>query len=91
MASTRIIGDKAYPKTKPRIYNYDTSARVKKDVNVLSYYKKNQSKAEADVEEGKHWKLKSSSLNNYTLYQNHHNYLKKPIKMNDFQVSSWKK
>lgn len=52
MASTRIIGSQAYPKTKPRIYNYDT-ARVGKDVNVMSYYKSNRTQAKADVEEGK--------------------------------------
>ncbi|KFB44142.1 hypothetical protein ZHAS_00011979 [Anopheles sinensis] len=52
LASTRIIGSQAYPKTKPRIYNYDT-AKVGKDVNVMSYYKSNRTQAKADVEEGK--------------------------------------
>lgn len=51
LASTRIIGSQAYPKTKPRIYNYDT-AKVGKDVNVMSYYKSNRTQAKADVEEG---------------------------------------
>uniref|UniRef100_A0AAG5CX47 Uncharacterized protein n=1 Tax=Anopheles atroparvus TaxID=41427 RepID=A0AAG5CX47_ANOAO len=50
LASTRIIGSQAYPKTKPRIYNYDT-AKVGKDVNVMSYYKSNRTQAKADVEE----------------------------------------
>lgn len=50
LASTRIIGSQAYPKSKPRIYNYDT-ARVGKDVNVMSYYKSNRTQAKADVEE----------------------------------------
>lgn len=52
LASTRIIGSKAYPKSKPRIYNYDT-ARVGRDVNVMSHYKSNRSQAAADVEEVK--------------------------------------
>uniref|UniRef100_A0AAG5CY36 Uncharacterized protein n=1 Tax=Anopheles atroparvus TaxID=41427 RepID=A0AAG5CY36_ANOAO len=52
LASTRIIGSQAYPKTKPRIYNYDT-AKVGKDVNVMSYYKSNRTQAKADVEEAK--------------------------------------
>lgn len=52
LASTRIIGSKAYPKSKPRVYNYDT-ARVGRDVNVMSHYKSNRSQATADVEEGK--------------------------------------
>lgn len=50
LASTRIIGSKAYPKSKPRVYNYDT-ARVGRDVNVMSHYKSNRSQATADVEE----------------------------------------
>lgn len=50
LASTRIIGSQAYPKTKPRIYNYDT-ARVGREVNVMSHYKSNRSQAKADVEE----------------------------------------
>ena len=53
LASTRIIGSQAYPKTKPRIYNYDT-ARVGREVNVMSHYKANRSQAKSDVEEGKH-------------------------------------
>lgn len=50
LASTRIIGSQAYPKTKPRIYNYDT-ARVGREVNVMSHYKANRSQAKSDVEE----------------------------------------
>lgn len=52
LASTRIIGSQAYPKTKPRIYNYDT-ARVGREVNVMSHYKSNRTQAKADVDEGK--------------------------------------
>uniref|UniRef100_A0A1Q3FV37 Uncharacterized protein n=1 Tax=Culex tarsalis TaxID=7177 RepID=A0A1Q3FV37_CULTA len=50
LASTRIIGSKAYPKTKPRIYNYDT-ARVGREVNVMSHYSANRSQAKSDVDE----------------------------------------
>lgn len=52
LASTRIIGAQAYPKTKPRIYNYDT-ARVGREVNVMSHYSSNRTQAKADVDEGK--------------------------------------
>ncbi|KAL9693114.1 hypothetical protein quinque_012399 [Culex quinquefasciatus] len=52
LASTRIIGSKAYPKTKPRIYNYDT-ARVGREVNVMSHYSANRSQAKSDVDEVK--------------------------------------
>lgn len=56
LASTRIIGSKAYPKTKPRIYNYDT-ARVGREVNVMSHYSANRSQAKSDVDEGKQKRL----------------------------------
>lgn len=56
LASTRIIGSKAYPKTKPRIYNYDT-ARVGREVNVMSHYSANRSQAKSDVDEGKQNRL----------------------------------
>ncbi|XP_055589403.1 uncharacterized protein CG45076-like isoform X10 [Uranotaenia lowii] len=50
LASARIIGSAAYPKSKPRIYNYDT-ARVGREVNVMSHYKSNRTQAKTDVEE----------------------------------------
>uniref|UniRef100_U5EPP6 Uncharacterized protein n=1 Tax=Corethrella appendiculata TaxID=1370023 RepID=U5EPP6_9DIPT len=53
LASTRIVGDRAYPKRKPRIYSCEDE-KPKSPVDVLENYRKTRSAvATADIEEVK--------------------------------------
>ena len=54
LASTRIVGGNSYPKRTPYYESYD-GAKVRNDVNLLSYYCKNRDAAKhmADDDAGK--------------------------------------